>query len=73
MWQAVQDVGVQAADSARAESFRHVAGQSIALLASDGFLDQRVEVLHPDRCAVHARCGERVKAGIVDLVRINLD
>ena len=71
--QAIQDVGVQTGHTPRADAFGDVAGQVIALLAPDGLLDLGVEVLHPDRGAVHPRRGQRIQPGIVDLVRVDLD
>ena len=71
--QAIEDIGIQAGDPAVADHVGDLLGQLIALLAPDGFLNFGVEILHPDRGAGHARCGQGVEPGGVDLVRVNLN
>jgi hypothetical protein len=71
--QPVKDIRVQACHPARPDPFGHVTRQLIALLPPYRFLDQRVEILHPDRSAVHPRRGQRIQPRIVDLVRVDLD
>ena len=61
------------AHAAGADHLGDVAGQLIALFAPDGLLDLGVEILHPDRGAVHPRCGQRIQPGVVNLVRVDLD
>ena len=70
--QAVEDVHVQAGDAAGADRLDGGAGFLVALGPADGVLDLGVEILHADGGAVHARCGQRVKARLVDLVGVDL-
>ncbi len=73
MRQAEQDIGVQRPDAACAEPVGGKLRDLEALVAADGLLDHRVEVLHPDRGAVHPRPRQRVEPRFVDLVRVDLD
>ena len=57
----------------RAQPFDGVARDLIGLDAPDDLLDVGVEILHPDGGAVHPRSRQRVDAGGVDLVRVDLD
>jgi len=61
------------ATACRAYGLRPIDGPFGDFNDADGFLDAVVEILHPDRGAVHAACGQRVQPGFVDLVRIDLD
>ena len=60
-------------DAGLAQRFDRGAGHLVALDTSDDLLDVRIEILHPDRGAVHARLGQRGDARLVDLVRVDLD
>ena len=71
--QAIQDVRVQGLDTPRTDHVDRLFGDIKALDPADRLLDLVVEVLDPDRRAIHPRCGQRIKAGLVDLVGINLD
>ena len=71
--QPVKDVGVQRADPMRAQRIRRRLRDLKALVAADGLLDHRIEVLHPDRSAVHPRLRQRRQTRFVDLVRVDLN
>jgi len=55
MGKAIEDVGVEAVDTARAKLGDGVAGQLEALATADAFLNLGIEILNTDRGAVHTR------------------
>jgi hypothetical protein len=55
------------------EGLDRVARDLVALDPADRLLDVFVEILHPDRGAVHADLGQRGEAGLVDFVGVDLD
>ena len=68
-----QDVGIQALDPGGAQHVGRVARDVKALDPPDRLLDRIIEILHPDRRAIHPRPRQRVDARLVDLVRVDLD
>ena len=73
MWQAKQDIRVEAPDVARADHLDHIAGDLKALSPTDHLLDFGIEVLNTDGRAVQSRLGQRIQTRCVDLVGIDFN
>ena len=71
--QAVEDIGVEAVHAPLPDHLDRLAGHVVALRPPDGLLDLLVEILHPDRGAVHAAGGQHVEPLAIQFVGVDLD